>query len=252
MQLGRGIAVFLALCFFSIAQAEESESARAHYHLGTKAFELGLFDEAIREYTAAFEIKDDPALLFDIAQAHRLAGRPVEAIRFFRAYLIKSPNAKNRALVESRIAQLSPSAEARPVPSPVVTSPPEPAQAPASNPPALQDRNGRRLWISGLVVATAGLGTLGAGLACGLLAQDAANRLTEAARAGAPFDPALERAGLENQMLAGVFLGVGAASVVTGTVLTVIGFRRARRSAPVTVAPVVNAGAAGLTARVSF
>ena len=42
----------------------------------------------------------------DIAQSHRLASRPEKALEFYRLYLEKSPDAKNRPEIEERIATL--------------------------------------------------------------------------------------------------------------------------------------------------
>src|SRR5690348_4770271 len=70
-------------------------AARDHYRRATRAYELGLYDEAIREYTLAYKAKDDPAILYDMAQAHKLANHPVEALRLYQMYLIKVPNAAN-------------------------------------------------------------------------------------------------------------------------------------------------------------
>ena len=46
-----------------VAQGADRDSARDHYVKGTRAYELGLYDEAIAEYMAAYKLKDDPALL---------------------------------------------------------------------------------------------------------------------------------------------------------------------------------------------
>ena len=60
--------------------AAEKLDARRHYEKATAAFGLGKYDEAAREYEAAFELKPDPALLYNAAQACRLAGRSARAI----------------------------------------------------------------------------------------------------------------------------------------------------------------------------
>jgi tetratricopeptide (TPR) repeat protein len=80
--------------------------AREHYFKGTRAFDLGAYDEAIAEYGAAYRIKDDPALLYNLGQAHRLAGHAAEALRIYKVYLSKRPEAANRPEVEAKIAEL--------------------------------------------------------------------------------------------------------------------------------------------------
>ena len=96
------IAVFFVLSA-GAARGADHESARDHYMKGTRAYELGLYDEAVAEYMAAYKIKDDPALLFNLAQAHRLANHPAEALRFYRTYLAKVPTAANRTEVEAKM-----------------------------------------------------------------------------------------------------------------------------------------------------
>jgi tetratricopeptide (TPR) repeat protein len=99
------IAALLALSA-SAAGGDDGSMARDHHLKGTRAYELGLYDEAIAEYMAAYKAKDDPALLFNLGQAHRLAGHAAEALRFYKTYLSKVPEAANRADVESRIREL--------------------------------------------------------------------------------------------------------------------------------------------------
>jgi hypothetical protein len=98
--------VVMVLCLGSASFADERNIAREHFLKGSKAFDLGLYEKAVEEYMAAYEAKDDPALLYNIAQAHRLAGHSSEALRFYRVFLSKVPQAKNRAEVELKINEL--------------------------------------------------------------------------------------------------------------------------------------------------
>jgi hypothetical protein len=104
--------VALTLLSSSIARAalpteEEARAlAKEHFIKGTKLFELGRFDDAIREYEEAYKYKDDPVLLYNLGQAHRLAGHTAEAIRFYKVFIQKVPNARNRAEVQMKIAAL--------------------------------------------------------------------------------------------------------------------------------------------------
>lgn len=54
-------------------------------------FDKGEFDEAIREYYAAYERKKIPQLIFNIAQAHRRAGQHQEALSAFERFLKEDP-----------------------------------------------------------------------------------------------------------------------------------------------------------------
>jgi outer membrane protein assembly factor BamD (BamD/ComL family) len=93
---------------------DDLSEARDHYRKGIRAYELGQFDEAIREFSDAYRIKDDPVILFNIAQAHRLAGHSADALRTYRMYLMKVPSATNRPEVERLIAELTAKQEPKP------------------------------------------------------------------------------------------------------------------------------------------
>src|SRR5262249_57068766 len=69
--------------------------AREHFAQGTTFFDLGPYDEAIVEYEAAYQAKNDPAFLYNLAQAHRLARPAATALRVYQAYLARWPNAVN-------------------------------------------------------------------------------------------------------------------------------------------------------------
>lgn len=49
------------------ARADERSEAKEHFVKGTKAFDLGAYDEAVNEYSLAYRLLDDPALLYNIA-----------------------------------------------------------------------------------------------------------------------------------------------------------------------------------------
>lgn len=85
---------------------DEAAMAREHYKRGTTLYDLGKYDEAIVEFQQAYEIKDDPVLLYNIAQSFRLASKYSEALRFYRTYLRRAPKAPNRDEVETKIADM--------------------------------------------------------------------------------------------------------------------------------------------------
>ena len=128
------IAVFVVFSA-GMAYASELDSAREHFAKGTRAYDLGLYDEAIAEYMAAYKIKDDPALLFNIGQAHRLAGHAAEALRFYKTYLSKVPAAQNRSEVEAKMAELNKQLEQqKQKPVEAAPNPPAPSPMPAAVP----------------------------------------------------------------------------------------------------------------------
>lgn len=128
--------------------SEDAAQAKEHYKRGTKLYDLGKYDEAIQEFEAAFEIKDEPVLLYNIAQAYRLANKYPEALRFYRTYLRRSPRAPNKSEVEAKIADMenliaqqnkvataAPADAIPPGARPPATTPPPPSATPPSSPP---------------------------------------------------------------------------------------------------------------------
>src|SRR5258706_8197597 len=103
----RIVLMVCALCALSApTRADDLTVAREHYRKATKAYELGLFDEAIREFNEAYKAKDDPTILFNLAQSHRQAGHRAEALRLYRMYLMKVPSTANRREIEALITSL--------------------------------------------------------------------------------------------------------------------------------------------------
>jgi tetratricopeptide (TPR) repeat protein len=262
-------AVVAVIAASSGAAADEKSEARVHYAKGTKAFDLGAYDEAVSEYSLAYRLHDEPALLYNIGQAHRLAGHTAEAIRLYRMYLLRSPNAANQGEVEEKISELQklldqqkkasnlPPDQPRPPDSTgqhVETSaaqPPPTREAPPSTADNQAAARGRTKKIAGLVTAGVGVAAVVVGATFGGLAQKNSDDLTKLAQNMQPFDSSKASAGKTDQILEGVFLGVGAAAVATGVVLYVLGHREAKE-ARVAVAPILNSQTVGAAVRMGF
>jgi len=193
--LNRSVVFFSILAlhsaWISAAHAQDDlAAAREHFTKGTRAFDLGQYSEAAKEYEAAYKAKDDPALLFNIGQAYRQLGDNVAALRAYKGYLRRVPDAPNRAVVESRIAELtrviqehrdqggkaptvptpaepSTTAAAKPAPKTTPAATMATSNALAQTAPAQPQKRTPRAWIWGLVagVAVAGVAVgLGVGL----------------------------------------------------------------------------------------
>ena len=68
------------------------EEARAAYDKGSTEFDLGHYQNALAAFEKAFTLRHVPALLFNIAQCHRLLGEMKEAATVYRSFLAKDPN----------------------------------------------------------------------------------------------------------------------------------------------------------------
>src|SRR5665213_2455300 len=76
------------------AKADRNEARKA-YDAATAAFGLGHYAEAAEKYEQAFSIHPDPALLYNCAQAYRLAGNRARALELYRNYLRLYPDRSN-------------------------------------------------------------------------------------------------------------------------------------------------------------
>jgi tetratricopeptide (TPR) repeat protein len=124
---GVALLIFMAVMVPSTAQADR-EQAKAHYERGTRLYNLSRFDDAVKEYEAAYLEMSDPAFLFNIGQCYRQIGNNDLALRSYRNYLRSAPDAANRADVENRIKEIealvAKEKESKPVPVVASTDPP--------------------------------------------------------------------------------------------------------------------------------
>ena len=66
---------------------------RAEHHLGSRGgVSPGTLREAAAKYEAAFALRPDPALLYNAAQSHRLAGNKPRALELYRDYVRLYPD----------------------------------------------------------------------------------------------------------------------------------------------------------------
>jgi tetratricopeptide (TPR) repeat protein len=86
--------------------ADEAEAKRI-YGEAQKAFNVGDFPEAIKDYKAAYKLVAKPGFLYNIAQAYRLSGDFKQARFFYESYLNAKPDAANRAEVEDHIREMT-------------------------------------------------------------------------------------------------------------------------------------------------
>jgi tetratricopeptide (TPR) repeat protein len=123
------IAPLLLVTVLVPVTAHAEDDAKDHYKRGFAAYGLGHYAEAAREYEKAFALDPDGALLFDAAQAHRLANNNRRALELYENYLrLFGDNAKNRDEVLHKIEQIKSELAQKPAaPAPVVVSGPGPS-----------------------------------------------------------------------------------------------------------------------------
>ena len=135
-RLQAAFGVALVVLAVATAHADNKPRAREAYARATQHYELGEYREALEEFKTAYRYFPDPAFLYNIAQCHRQIGESAQAIKQYRMYLIKVPDAPNANEVRQLIASLEHPAASEPSaakPSPT-TEPSKPTPAPDLTP----------------------------------------------------------------------------------------------------------------------
>jgi hypothetical protein len=135
--------LFIALA----APARADEDAKAEFERGTALFALHKFSAAAAAFEKAFELRPDPAILYNAAQAHRLSGNKPRALDLYESLLrLYGPKLPNRVEVNNHVRELRHAIEVErhatgsppltPLPEESVTTPsrPRPATATPSAP----------------------------------------------------------------------------------------------------------------------
>lgn len=125
------------------ASSGPAAEGRAHLKRANALAGDGDCEAAIEEYTKAYELLEDPVVLFNRGECYRRTGDGENAADDYHAFLDKVPNAPNRADIEAKIVALeAPETPKRPKPAeetgpPLQTAPPPPktAEEPPPSPP---------------------------------------------------------------------------------------------------------------------
>jgi hypothetical protein len=215
-----------------LAQRSPEADARARelYLRGDRYYNEGRYQQAVDSFQESYRLSGRPLLLFNLANAYERLGRYEEALDSLRRY---APHAElaEESQIRARLAELERRAEAtaagdRPPPE-GAEGEPEGSEAPALTPPAPSTDG--TLLAAGLAIGGLGV-VLGVGGAImGALALDARS-LAQASCSSGPSGTICEegaRGPLADDalfaLLADVGFGVGAAALVAGVVLVVLG-----------------------------
>jgi tetratricopeptide (TPR) repeat protein len=199
---------------------EKKAQAKELYERATRLYDVGKYGDAIAAYEQAYLLVEDPALLYNIGQAYRLWDRPEEALRSYKNYLRKRPEASNRADVERKISDLERIVEDRrrsvgsptalPAPQPSPQAPPEPANANPS--PSDRDQGGLAPQVD-----SAGLTSQSPG------AEPPRAEPPGVEPAGVVVQPPVEAPPAKRNWLAWGLVGGGAAGLLFSAAMAVVG-----------------------------
>ena len=103
------VLVFAAAPAAAAPSAAEKAEARRHFEVGVAKAKLKHYDEAIAEFTRAYDLSPSPTPLYNVAIARAENGQHVQAVEMFQRYLAEGGDmvpADRRAKIQTRIAEL--------------------------------------------------------------------------------------------------------------------------------------------------
>ncbi len=212
------------------ALQSDDDAAREHYLRGERYYSEGDYELSIQEFRAAYELSDRPKLLFNLANAYERLSRFEQAIEALRKYSATLPEYEREA-VSRRIRNLEKRADEKAKRDEALKALTKKSQQNlASNstnssvipsgetPVAKPNEGGNTLaWV----FLGSGVGVLGLGGAMAYWAQEAQDSAEARCVNGVCVEGAQGYVDDNKQysLFADVAFGVGAAAVVTGTIL---------------------------------
>ncbi len=107
------VVVLLLLLALVARPARADEPAKALFDQATGQFALHHYAEAATAYEKSFALRPDPAILYNAAQAHRLAGNNVRALDLYQSLLrLYGTHLHNRPEIAEHIRKLKLAVEA--------------------------------------------------------------------------------------------------------------------------------------------
>ena len=235
------LALALVLALAAPAAADTAvEKARSHFKQGKAFQEAGAYDRAAEEYKLAYEADARPEMLFNIAQAYRLAKRKDEAVDYFRRYLDQQPNGAGSDEARKHIVTLTKEIDeetaAKQAPPPTVL----PLETGPIERVVIEDQ-GKGLRYSGIGIAAVGVIALGVGVKLGFDARSAADDISNHTGPWTPAEQARFDEGERADRNMKITYAVGGALLVGGAVLYYLG-HRAQKTRVVTIVTPQTAG----------
>jgi hypothetical protein len=206
-----------------------------------RACAAGQVDRGIKLLADYLATTDDVTAVYNMGRCYEQNGVSDKALLQFREYLRKAPelSAADRAEVQAHIAQLQ--REQTPPPARITELAPERLPEPRA-----EDTRDERpaLRKAGLSVAAVGVVAIAGGVYFGLHARSLEDRINSAPR----YSPADYDGGRTSETLQFVMYGVGAAAVIGGVVLYLLGLPRHQLA----LAPSAAPGMVGAVARIGL
>lgn len=90
----RYLGCLAVLCALLLPSSASADLADLHYKRAMKLYELKDYPKAIREFQAAYKVRQLPKILLNIGQVYRKLGMASSALKFYEHYLRVEPNPK--------------------------------------------------------------------------------------------------------------------------------------------------------------
>jgi tetratricopeptide (TPR) repeat protein len=100
------LGVLIAALFLAPPTEAQKKEAKGHFEQGRSFYDAGAYDDALREYQAAYKLMPAPQFLFNIAQCFRLKGDKQNAIDYYQKFLDKAPDSPVADEARDYIAKL--------------------------------------------------------------------------------------------------------------------------------------------------
>lgn len=100
----------------AIAQPSVEERAGVLVDEGNRHYNVQEYPEAIKAYKEAYKLIPEPLLLWNLAQAYRLANHCTNALVFYKNYVREAPTGEFRAMADQRIPEMEACAKKAPPP----------------------------------------------------------------------------------------------------------------------------------------
>ncbi|MCU1282083.1 MAG: hypothetical protein JWM53_5629, partial [bacterium] len=235
-----GLALLCVMLVGGAAAAAPDNVARVLTHQGLELYKRGEYQAAIDRFKQAYLVAPAPLLLYDVAQAYRLAGDCAAARRYYVEYQAADADGARRAGVDGRIADMERCAraavEVAPVVAPTPAVEPRPNAAPAAavvvTPSPSPSPQHHRLRIAALGVGAAGLALVATGVYFSVRAADDSSQVGRLYAGGGSWSDhyqSLQGDGRAATSASIALYTVGGAALATGALLWTLDRRRHER-----------------------
>ena len=130
LRVGILLSCMLAVPSAAGAQDVATDEARGAFQAGQAAYRAGRFPEALTYFQRAYELTQEPDVLYNVATVHERLRHDREALDAYRHYLEARPESQDRANIEARIAVLEEALTETPT-GPLQSSPESATERPA-------------------------------------------------------------------------------------------------------------------------